>query len=266
MTFGRSPASVALIGGRRMDKPIYDDGQVSLYVGAAEEILPRLPQHTVHLVVTSPPFNMGGRMGRPALPDMWSARDGWYADNLPQDIYEEWQIAVLTRLAGVITDDGSICYNHRPRMQKGKLIHPLSWITRVNALTLKQEIVWKHNGGPNKNSGAFFPTHEYIYWLYGKKCRRVPNALAMQYTTVWDVNNDGNAPWHPCTFPAEIAGRCIWSLTMPGETVLDPFAGSGTTLVEAKRLGRRAIGIEISPKYAELAAERISQSAFMLRM
>lgn len=64
--------------------------------------------------------------------------------------------------------------------------------------------------------------------------------------------------WHTCQMPEAVLGRVILACSNPGELVLDPFAGSGTTLAAAKRLGRRAIGFEISPEYARKANERIN--------
>jgi site-specific DNA-methyltransferase (adenine-specific) len=64
---------------------------------------------------------------------------------------------------------------------------------------------------------------------------------------------------HPAVMPAELAMRAIRLSTWPGETVFDPFMGSGTTLVAAKRLGRRAVGIELSERYCEIAVKRLAQ-------
>ena len=67
---------------------------------------------------------------------------------------------------------------------------------------------------------------------------------------------------HPAPFPVELARRCIRLSTWPGEVVLDPFAGTGTTLVAARQLGRRAIGIEASEAYCAQAVDRLAQGAF----
>jgi site-specific DNA-methyltransferase (adenine-specific) len=67
---------------------------------------------------------------------------------------------------------------------------------------------------------------------------------------------------HPAPFPVELAQRCIRLSTWPREVVLDPFAGTGTTLVAARQLGRRAIGIEASEAYCAHAVGRLAQGAF----
>ena len=67
--------------------------------------------------------------------------------------------------------------------------------------------------------------------------------------------------WHGCQMPEQLLGRIIRSCTHPGEVVLDPFAGSGTTLAVAKKLGRRFVGYELSQQYAEQAQARIAAIA-----
>jgi DNA methylase len=79
-------------------------------------------------------------------------------------------------------------------------------------------------------------------------------------STVWNLR-PADRHGHPAPFPVELARRCIRLSTWPGETVLDPFAGTGTTLLAARQLGRRAIGIEGSERYCEMAAARLAQGA-----
>ena len=86
------------------------------------------------------------------------------------------------------------------------------------------------------------------------------------HAALWTHNiAKGNGrPDHPCPKPEPLMCELVRQFTDPGETILDPFAGSGTTLIAAKRLGRKAIGIEINEQYAETAATRLQQGALAL--
>ncbi len=82
---------------------------------------------------------------------------------------------------------------------------------------------------------------------------------------VWTYGTaKANRPDHPCPKPEPLMRELVALFTDPGDTILDPFAGSGTTLVAAKRLGRKAIGIEREERYCEVAARRLSQGALDL--
>jgi len=78
---------------------------------------------------------------------------------------------------------------------------------------------------------------------------------------VWSIATVGFLEAHFATFPPEIPRRCILAGSREGDTVLDPFAGAGTTLLVADRLGRDGIGIELNPKYADMAQRRIVNDA-----
>jgi site-specific DNA-methyltransferase (adenine-specific) len=77
---------------------------------------------------------------------------------------------------------------------------------------------------------------------------------------LWTYPTAGGAdrPDHPCPKPSALMRRLVEQFTDPGETILDPFAGSGTTLLAAKQLGRKAIGIELSEEYCRVAVERLT--------
>ncbi len=78
---------------------------------------------------------------------------------------------------------------------------------------------------------------------------------------MWTIPTRPYPGAHFATFPEALAARCIKAGAMPGSTVLDPFAGSGTTLEVATRLGRAAIGVELNPAYCELIRRRCVQTA-----
>jgi site-specific DNA-methyltransferase (adenine-specific) len=82
-------------------------------------------------------------------------------------------------------------------------------------------------------------------------------------SNVWRIQPT-SSPGHPAPFPVALASRALRLSTWPGEVVLDPFMGTGSTLVAARALGRRAIGIEVSERYCEMAASHLSQGALAL--
>jgi site-specific DNA-methyltransferase (adenine-specific) len=94
--------------------------------------------------------------------------------------------------------------------------------------------------------------------------RRPFNADAsMQWGDVWTFNPPGKRNGHPCEKPVELMHHITTISTRKGDTILDPFMGSGTTLVAAKQLGRKAIGIEISEDYCRIAVDRLRQGTLL---
>jgi len=135
------------------------------------------------------------------------------------------------------------------------MIMPTEWLGEFD---IRQLIIWDRNSTPNINPIGFYQTTEWIVWIK----KEVPyfNPEQAKWKEVWgfkpDMNND-----HPAPYPIEMPLRCILATSKEGDTVLDPFLGSGTTAVACKQLNRNFIGIEISEKYCEIARRRLEQDS-----
>jgi modification methylase len=113
-------------------------------------------------------------------------------------------------------------------------------------------------------SGSFYaPNTERIFII--AKEEWTPRKECLGWGEIWRVAPETNNE-HPAPYPLKLAERVISSATFETDLILDPFLGSGTTLVAAKILGRKAIGIEISEKYCDIAAKRLSQSVMQLEI
>ncbi|KKP36223.1 MAG: methylase N-4/N-6 domain protein [Candidatus Peregrinibacteria bacterium GW2011_GWA2_33_10] len=226
--------------------------------GDSVETMKKIPDDSVNLVVTSPPYNLknstgngmkdgrGGKWSSAALINGYSH----YDDCMPHDKYVKWQRACLEEMMRVINDHGAIFYNHKWRVQNG-LLQDRQDI--VSGFPVRQIIIWRRKGGINFNAGYFLPTYEVIYLIAKKNFKLAKKANALG--DIWEFTQDMNNP-HPAPFPEALIERIISSTT--ADVILDPFMGSGTTGVIAKKLGRKYIGIDISPKYCKMAEDRIA--------
>jgi len=239
-------------------KPDYEKNGVTLYCADCRDVLPTLGK--VDAVVTSPPYNQRIETFSPSgmhTETRWVEKisDGYF-DSMPEDEYQADQINILTTIFSVTNDHASVFYNHKIRWRDGFMIHPLTWITKT-PWRMRQEIVWRRNGSCTLNARMFGPSDERIYWMV--KDRHKWNQDCVGFLTVWDLGQQ-NTPDHPCAYPIEYPNRAISATTDRDDQVLDPFMGSGTTGVACVRLGRKFIGIEIEPKYFEIAVRRIESA------
>ena len=225
--------------------------------GDAMDVMKQIPDGSVDLVVTSPPYNLknstgngmkdgrGGKWSNAALINGYSH----YDDNMPHDKYVEWQRDCLSEMLRIIPEDGAIFYNHKWRVQAG-LLQDRSDI--VSGFPVRQIIIWKRKGGINFNPGYFLPTYEVIYLIAKPKFKLAKKANA--HGDVWEFGQESKNK-HPAPFPEELIERIISSTN--ANIILDPFMGSGTTAVVAKKLKRQFIGIDISLEYCKMAEERL---------
>jgi|ERR1039458_1824732 modification methylase len=241
-----------------MTEAYYDEGGITIYHADCREVLPGLSG--IGLVFTSPPYNLNGG-GRTATgTDFKKLANGYasYRDDMPPVEYVHWQQSVLRGCWDTLTDDGAIFYQHKPIGQGLEVRLPLE----LNpGLPLRQIIIWDRSSGHIRTSTRYTPSHEWILVLAKERFRITTAAM----TDVWRVPfggfiSDEAMNDHPAPFPVKLPQRAI--STTAADLVLDPFMGSGTTLVAAKACGRRAIGIEIEERYCEIAAKRLAQGVF----
>ena len=234
-------------------------GDATLYLGDCLDILPGLDR--VDWCITSPPYNLNkthsGGDHTEQSKRMTEKYLKWYFDDMPEPEYQQWQKEVIKCLMSVV--EGSIFYNHRIRYAwhnrnkntpPCKIYHPMQWLSDFPVWC---EIIWDRCGASTP-TGRFGQGHELIYQI-GK-----PHKLQKSYglTDVWRIP-PAKSEGHVCAFPIELVSKCL-TVTDQGDSVIDPFMGSGTTGVACMNLGRKFIGIEIEEKYFDIACERIDQA------
>ena len=232
----------------------------------------KLPSDSFKVIVTSPPYNLRnstGGQGRgkkpsrmwknsPLLPAQGTGGYGDYDDNMPHGEYVAWQREVLKEMLRLLSPDGALFYNHKTRVQAGRLQERYD-IT--DGFPLRQIIMWKRPGaipaGMTKQGATFFTNDiEQIYMFVKSKQFRIKKGQ-QKHGLVWRFKPArGNE--HPAPFPLDLPMRCISSVKgHEGCSVLDPFVGSGTTAVAVKALGCKWVGIDSSPEYCKMARQRL---------
>jgi len=230
-----------------------------------------LPEASVDLVFADPPYNLqlAGDLLRPNNTRVDGVDDEWdkFADFASYDSFTRAWLGAARR---VLKPDGALwvigSYHNIYRV--GAILQDLGyWILN--------DIVWrKTNPMPNFRGRRFTNAHETLLWCArSAEARYTFNYKSMkalndelQMRSDWFIplcggperlRRDGRKA-HPTQKPEALLHRVILATSRPGEVVLDPFFGTGTTGAVAKRLGRRFIGIERDPDYAALAGERIA--------
>ncbi len=230
-----------------------------ILIGDALTVLRSLPDNSIDLTVTSPPYNKRNKThGWLVAKEKYSHFD----DHMPEETYQTWQIDVLNELFRVTKPGGSLFYNHKHRWNDGKLITPIEWITKT-VWHLKQEIVWDRAIAANMRGWRYWQVDERVYWLFKPIGHYLIGAELeskhAKFSSIWRIKPEPRTNSHPAPYPIELPARIIYSvLNNLSGVVLDPFCGTGTTLAAAKVLGQQYIGIDISPDYARHAEARVS--------
>jgi DNA modification methylase len=226
-------------------KPYYEHGGITIYHGDCREVIPSLIPDSVDLIVSDPPYGV-----------MWES--GHRQKNFGLIVGDDSKESAIegTRLALSLLKRGRHVYLFG---QYPLLSLPLSEPV---------ELIWDKQ---NQNSGdlglPWGNQHEYIQFAVYNISNANRAAGAGRYSArmrkgsvLRCLRPNGSAVCnHPTEKPVRLLRELIESSSCIGETVLDHFAGSGSTLVAAQMESRRAIGIEIEERYCEIAAKRLSQ-------
>ena len=221
-----------------------------IHHGDCLQMLAQLPDESVDLVVTSPPYNLRNSTGNGSR--AWPGYDG-YTDDLPHEVYVAWQRQCIDEMLRVLKPTGAIFYNHTWRVQDGRF---QGRADILDGFPLRQVIIWHQAGSVNRNPGYFVPDYEVIYLITKPKFRLVNSCTD---GAVWRINQEqsGDFPDLP-VWPVELPRRAI--AATDAQIVLDPFIGSGTTAVAALLEGRDYIGIEQSARHVEIARQRVAEA------
>lgn len=240
-----------------MIKPYFQKDGITIYNGDCLDVMSGLK--SVDLIFFSPPYNLGNFRKGSHWGKSYKKRLVYldHDDNMPESEYVKWQHDILKTAYDLLNSTGAIFYNHKPRT------YEWVWDDRRNLIPqdvpIRQEIVWDKHRMTNFGGTYYANATERLFILAQKNWK--PNHEYLGWGDVWRVFPESDT-LHPAPFPVELAKRVIVSASQEGSLVLDPMAGSFTTLVAAKRLRRRAIGIDISEKYCEIGAKRIDAMHF----
>ncbi|HHW14005.1 MAG TPA: site-specific DNA-methyltransferase, partial [Firmicutes bacterium] len=229
-----------------------------------------LPDRSVHLMVTSPPYNAGKE----------------YDQDLSLAEYRDLLRAVFAEVLRVLVPGGRACVNvanlgRRPYIP---LHHYLIGDLLDLGFLMRGEIIWNKAASSGASTAwgswcsAANPTlrdvHEYILVFTKDRFDRpkqgrtdtIAREEFLEFTkSIWTFPAESaRKVGHPAPFPVELPYRLIQLYTFAGEVVLDPFAGSGTTCIAALRAGRRFVGYELNPDYVRVAETRLQAERLRL--
>ncbi len=248
-----------------------------LFHGDARDFLTALPDESIQLIITSPPYNIGKA----------------YEEKKTLREYLALQEEVISKCVRLLSPGGSICWEVGNHIVGSAEILPLDIplheIFTRHHLKLRNRIVW-HFGHGLHCKKRFSGRYEVIMWYTktdnyyfdldavrvpqkypGKRYYKGPktgelssNPLGKNPDDVWIFPNvkHNHREWvnHPCQFPIELVDRLISATTRPDDVILDPFAGVSSALVAALRRDRRSCGAEIVKEYVEISCRRIEEA------
>ncbi len=257
------------------------ENDVTLFCGDSLRLLSKIPDKSAQLVVTSPPYNLGKK----------------YEQKRTKEEYLHFQRSVIAEAVRITKDGGSICWQVGNFVGASQNIYPLDMLLHPifeeyfesDRLRLRNRIIWHFEHGLHCQL-RFSGRYETILWYTkgsdvpfnldpvrvpqkypGKRGHKGPkqgkltgNPLGKNPGDVWIFpnvkNNHVEKTIHQCQFPVELPERLILALTKPGDLVVDPFIGVGTTAVAAVLNERKVAGVDTETEYIKIARNRVRQA------
>jgi site-specific DNA-methyltransferase (adenine-specific) len=241
-----------------------------IYQNDCLEWLREVSNTEIHLTFVDPPFNQGKEYK-------------YFNDAQPQEHYWNWLKEILSQIYRITVRGGAIYF-----MQREKNTEQVLRILRETGWTFQNLIIWKKKTSAVPCNFRFSKQYQIIAFATKGEKPRVFNKLRIDLpippeykyervngvylSDVWDDIREltsgyfaGDEPIrdikgkrvHLQQSPVALLLRIILASTLPGDIVLDPFAGTGTTLVVARQIERNSIGIEIDPEYIKIIEERL---------
>jgi site-specific DNA-methyltransferase (adenine-specific) len=227
-----------------MIKPYYERDGIVLYHGDARDILPDLDKESVDLSLTDPPFFM------PAV--HYQSRTRWQRTWGDTSILSSFWRTIVALTVPLLRKTGHFLVFCNAES------YPVFYPEMYGHFDCLCDLVW--DKGRVGMGHGWRHQHELLIAARWQDSTFADGHAAQPDVIRCPVTSHGDRE-HPVEKPRELLGQLIAVVTKEDETVLDQFAGSGSTLEAAKTLGRRAIGIEIEERYCEVAARRLGQEA-----
>lgn len=263
-----------------------DDAQIMLFSGDVNDSILKIPDQSVNLIITSPPYNIG--------------KD--YEKKTTIEKYLQQQVKIIEQMIRILADNGSLCWQVGNYINKGEVfpldIYYYNIFKHQFKLFLRNRIIWYFGHGLH-TSKRFSGRYETILWFtksdnytFNLDPVRVPakypgkrhykgkkvgqpsgNPQGKNPSDIWEIminewetglmdipnvkSNHCEKTTHPCQFPIELVERCVLALTNEGDTIYDPYAGAGSSLIAGIKHNRRVIGSEKNPEYCQITHQRI---------
>lgn len=232
----------------------YEEDDLTIYCGDCLEIMSLLEANKLDLITTSPPYGIGKEY------EKFSSL---------QELIQMMQ-SVISVSFSILKNNGQLVINFQdPFIHKYHIGGDYTRFARGVGFEFSANRIWKKDPAWMNSpwiSCSNYPVLEWEYiWTFSKGKRPLRKEFAKYANRgIWEFPSIKAFSEHPAEYPVGLPKRVMQVYTEIADTVLDPFLGSGTTLVACKELNRKGIGIEINPKYCEIAKKRLQNTQRMM--